>query len=277
MLCSQAIVVKRQGSTVRAAVLYCRSWTCEICRPKRQQQLIAEGIHGQPNRFLTLTIRAGDPASRNARCKQLVEAWRQLRLEIHDELLLPLRDRWKLKDGKPDTTRRAAILAAKKATPKQKRKTVEFLAVVEAQKSGEPHLHILIRSEYLPQPWISERMSDICNSPICWIEIMDGKKKIANYVAKYCGKDPHRFGSCKRYWQSRKFNLTPMSVQDNDQAEDAIVTIVETDLDTWRKQQELLGASLRSEGRWIVADLPIPTIDQFTKWVERLRPKPETG
>jgi len=254
MLCAEALIVKREGYQVSAKVLYCRSWRCPICQPQRQKQLIAQGIAGNPNRFLTLTIRATEFGSPLERCKKLIEAWRKIRLEALAELMLPEDHRWRLVEGKPDPALIKMRRQVRKATPQERRPGVEFLAVIEAQKSGEPHLHILLRSDFIPQSWIAARMGNLVNSPICWIVLIDGKKKLANYVAKYCGKDPHRFGACKRYWQSKNYNLDPLSLQDEEPESEAIFSIVKTTLDDWMHQQERLGASLRSEGKWIHAD-----------------------
>ena len=50
-------------------------------------------------------------------------------------------------------------------------------------------------------------MRDLIGSPIVWVEAVTHHGKAARYIAKYCGKAPHRFGTCKRYWHSGKYNL----------------------------------------------------------------------
>jgi len=220
MLCSEALVVKRTGLQVAARILYCRSWQCEMCRPQRSKQLVAQAIRGKANKFLTLTVSAASGPNPIARCKALIGAWRKMRRALEEQFDIP---------------------------------RIEFMAVVEAQKSGEPHLHILMRSPYIEQRWISEFMAVEIGAPICWIEEVGDKKKLANYVAKYCGKDPHRFGTCKRYWQSRGWDLDPKSLQDEAPIMDEIKSVVETDLDTWATGQIALGATLTFEGKWVVA------------------------
>lgn len=169
MLCSQAKIVKYGQGMTSAKLLKCRSWQCEICRPDRAKQLVAMAIKGQAKIFITLTVRRGDPETVNERCKELIAAWRKVR---------------------------------SRACKKYGYKSIPFLAVVEAQKSGEPHLHIIARVPWIEQAWLSQQMHQLINSPICWIETVQSRRKLANYVAKYCGKDPHKFGTCKRYWTS---------------------------------------------------------------------------
>jgi len=220
MLCSEALVVKRHGDEVAARILYCRSWQCEMCRPARAKQLVAQAIAGKANKFLTLTVSKKSGPDPVARCKALVNAWRQLRRRLEE------------REGFP---------------------RIEFMAVVEAQKSGEPHLHILMRSPYIEQKWISAFMAKAIGAPICWIEEVGDKKKLANYVAKYCGKDPHRFGTCKRYWCSKGWNLEPRSLQDQEPLIIEVKSIVETDLQSWAESQIKMGATITFERNWVVA------------------------
>jgi len=220
MLCSEALVVKRSGDQVAARILYCRSWRCEMCRPVRSKQLVAQAIRGKANKFLTLTVSAASGPNPIARCKALIGAWRKMRRALEEQFQIP---------------------------------RLEFMAVVEAQKSGEPHLHILMRAPYIEQRWISEFMAVEIGAPICWIEEVGDKKKLANYVAKYCGKDPHRFGTCKRYWQSKAWDLEPQTLQAEQPIMDEIKSVVEVDLDTWAAGQVALGAHITFEGKWVVA------------------------
>jgi len=155
---------------VVAVALRCRAWTCPECQPVRKAQLIAECHRGAPNTFLTLTLRRIPGRSPNQAAKALARAWRLLRLRI-------MRHR--------------------------SFKKLPFAAVMEAHQSGYPHLHILLRSVWLDQKWLSAQMADIADSPVVSIQRIDHKAKIAGYVAKYAGKAAHKFGTAKRYWFSR--------------------------------------------------------------------------
>jgi len=209
MYCSQASIVKTAENYSAAKILYCRSWQCEICRPNRARQLIAQAIKGKANKFITLTVvdaTAPDPVER---CRILVAAWRRIRAEIAANLSLATKLRW-LDPASPEGKAVAPLLRkAMRDRAVMRRHAVEFLAVVEAQKNGNPHLHIMARAPYVPQAWLSLRQEALTKARICWIEEVAETRKLANYVAKYCGKDPQRFGTCKRYWQSTRWNLSP--------------------------------------------------------------------
>lgn len=86
-------------------------------------------------------------------------------------------------------------------------KSIEYLVVTEATKRGEPHLHILLRSPYLPHDMLSAAMAELISAPIVDIRKITGRKEIAAYVAKYIAKAPEQFGTAKRYWSSRAWDL----------------------------------------------------------------------
>lgn len=130
--------------------------------------------------FITLTVnpKVGSGPSDRARC--LMDAWRRCR--------------------------RAAIR-------RFNLKSLSFLAVFERTKKGEPHLHLLCRSGYIPQRWLSEFMQTALNSPIVDIRRIRSKRQAINYVAKYVGKDPHQFEGLKRYWRSQDYVVCPEDIE----------------------------------------------------------------
>ena len=173
MICTEWCIVNHQEDSLHAITLYCRSWQCEVCAPKRKRQLIARGKAGNPNTFITLTVNptvGADPAERAAR---LADAWRVIR---------------------------------RRAIRKYGYADIPFLAVFERTKAGEPHLHILARCRWLDQRWLSDQMRDLMAAPVVDIRRVHGRRAAMNYVTKYLGKDPHRFGTTKRYWASRSYN-----------------------------------------------------------------------
>ena len=172
MLCGQASAVKRLGDQIVAVSLPCRSWQCQDCAPKRRAQLIAIACAGDPNRLITLTVSPKIGTSPNERAKLLARAWRLVVARAQRQLHIP---------------------------------HLDYLAVCEATKRGEPHLHILVRSGFIPQRWLSAQMREILDSPIVDIRKVSNGRLAAAYVSKYIGKDPQRFGTCKRYWQTKKW------------------------------------------------------------------------
>ena len=169
MLCSEAVLVNLGLDEGRCVTLKCRSWSCEICQPDRKRQLMALAFRGKPNTFITLTVNPGYLHSPEARARALVDAWRNV---------------------------------ARRAKRKYGYKTIPYLAVFEATKKGEPHLHILCRVKWIDQAWLSEQMRQEIDAPIVDIRRVRERSKLANYVAKYVGKDPHRFEGTKRYWRT---------------------------------------------------------------------------
>jgi hypothetical protein len=176
MICGEGSIVNQDGSSGIAITLRCRAWTCQHCRRDRKRQLINLAVAGQPNRLITLTVSPALLISPAARAKALANAWRLV------------------------------VKRAKRAFGWDK---LDYLAVFEATKRGEPHLHILARCGYIPQAWLSHQMKALIGSPIVDIRAVKNPKHAAIYVAKYIGKAPHRFATCKRYWHTKEWDTTP--------------------------------------------------------------------
>lgn len=142
----------------------------------RRRKLIADGIAGQPNRFITLTVNPhwyDSPAERGA---MLAKAWRDYVREYRR--LHPNRE-------------------------------LQYLAVLELTKRGEPHLHIVTRSGWIGQRELSAHMLKAMGAPIVDIRQVRGQKEVANYVAKYISKRNIKLGTLKRYWSSQNYILAP--------------------------------------------------------------------
>jgi hypothetical protein len=172
--CHERIAVKSSPDEKLAISLPCRAWTCDRCAPVRKKQLMAEGMGGAPNTFLTLTCRVRPGESPELWAPRLARAWRLLRLRF-----------MRLK----------------------KMKKLPFLAVMEKTENGWPHLHIQMRNLWMDQEWISDQMLEMLDSPVVWIERIDNKAKIAGYCSKYAGKAAAKYRRAKRYWKSRDYDI----------------------------------------------------------------------
>lgn len=135
--------------------LRCKTWKCPRCGPKKARQ-IRRGIREvatQRNlcRFLTLTLNHScapeDSISKVRRC------WNMFR----------------------------TYLARRHQT------SVSFIAVVELQKSGHAHLHVLI-DRYIEQPWIKEAWQAVGGGQIVDIRHVD-VHRIGPYMTKYLTKE----------------------------------------------------------------------------------------
>jgi len=168
-LCREWTLVKYLPGVRQARPMFCRSWTCEECAPRRRAQLMAKAAAGEPTRFITLTINPRVGTDPDDRLRILANAWR-------------------------NTVKRMRRLLPKEP--------INYLCVVEATKAGEPHLHILFRGPYINQRWLSDAMSELADSPIVDIRRIRSRKEVIAYVAKYVTKEPHHFGTSKRYWST---------------------------------------------------------------------------
>lgn len=180
-ICREWTLVKSAPTSRHAKPLYCRSWNCDVCRPKRKSQLLALASSGNPTRFLTLTVNPATGTDAESRLKLLTHAWKVLVKRL----------------------RRAYGNDA-----------INYLAVVEQTKRGEPHLHILLRSPYIPQAVISEAMRELIDAPIVDIRLIRSQQEVVRYVAKYITKAPTQFGKNKRYWQSTAYELDKLVTSD---------------------------------------------------------------
>lgn len=158
----------------------CKCWDCEDCRPARVARLKFEAKLGHPTLFITLTSRLRTNQTPARAAVLLAWAWRTVRAEY-------------LRANGP--------------------RSLDFLAVFEDTKRGWPHLHIVARCKWIDQKWLSKRMGELIGSPVVWINRIKSRRKIANYVAKYIGKNPHRFEGTKRYWRSLHY-LDPVDLED---------------------------------------------------------------
>lgn len=156
----------------RAITLWCRSWQCADCAPFRVATLKRMATDGNPTTFITLTVNPQRGQSPTERAQQLSDAWK---------------------------------IVVKRARRKWTKAPLEYLAVFEETKKGEPHLHILARAPYIPQRWLSEQMSELIDAPVVDIRAVGKVANAARYVAKYVGKGPKAFASLKRYWQSKGY------------------------------------------------------------------------
>lgn len=206
--CGSQTFVKRHAEVREASVLRCRAWTCDDCAPCRRAQLIAQAHRGQANTFITLTCRKVEGLSPEEAAARLANAWRiihkrALREAARNPDKVPFPggewpdDRYGVKPGFP--------------IPRQVRlhdDRLEYLVVVEAHVSGMPHLHILCRSAWIGQQWLSMQMLDLLDSPVVFVQRVSARSQVNAYIAKYCGKCAHKFGNTKRYWESKGYQLT---------------------------------------------------------------------
>lgn len=206
--CGERTIVKSRGDHICATTLKCRSWTCAECIDGRKAQLIAQAHRGRANTFITLTVRRSDYADPSMAAQALAHAWRiivkrAVREASRDVSRNPYPfganegAHWDL-DGKTHWPRQVRF----------KGENLQYLAIIEAHKSGWPHLHILARSEWIAQDWLAEQTKQLLGAHRVDVQRIFKRAQVNAYVAKYCGKCTHKFGTTKRYWQTKAYQLT---------------------------------------------------------------------
>ena len=173
-VCGGWSLVKTQTPVTRAITLWGRSWQCADCAPFRIAALKRFGRDGHPTTFLTLTVNPRHGQSPEQRAQELSDAWK---------------------------------IVVKRARRKFTKAPLEYFAIFEATKKGEPHLHILLRAPFIPQRWLSQAMDELIEAPIVDIRRVGSAKNAASYVAKYVGKGPKPFAALKRYWSSKGYQI----------------------------------------------------------------------
>jgi len=150
----------------------CWAWSCEECAPIRQRVLVAQLHCGEPTKFLTLTCRWTDGQDPIETCTRLMAAW--------NKLLKRLR---RFHDGHE----------------------VEAFWVLEATKRGAPHLHIALRMPFTHWQIIRAMWVELTGWHSTDIRTMRDFKERVYYLTKYMGKEPHKFGTHKRYGRTKRY------------------------------------------------------------------------
>lgn len=150
------------------ARLGCKRWTCDYCGPRKARRfrraIIDKAVEKKLNRFLTLTLNptACSPQDSPA---YINACWHKFRTYL------------KRRHGN----------------------RVSFIKVIELQKSGYAHLHILV-DRYIEQEWISRAWQAVGGGKIVHITMVD-IHRIAPYLSKYLTKS--FTGGCFRKRQRR--------------------------------------------------------------------------
>lgn len=214
-VCGGWSLVSHEEHGARAITMFCRSWQCDDCRPFRLSALKHQATDGNPTTFLTLTVNPATGQSPEDRARELVSA-----LKV---MIKRARRRWK-------------------------KAPVEYLAVFEETKRGEPHLHLLMRAPFIPQKWLSRTMDELIKAPVVDIRRVGSMRGVARYVAKYVAKGPRSFGTLKRYWSTPNYaprTKTPALAPQQQRASWAIVREPLWWLfDCWTKR-------LSASGEWV--------------------------
>jgi len=169
----------------------CKSWRCEECGPRRARRFRHQvGVWAEKhrlNKFVTVTLdpkkMGSDPYAYLSRC------WHKFGIYLARRF------------GK---------------------KKVSYIWMMELQRNGNPHLHILV-NRYLPQKWLSRTWDAIGGGKIVDVRFVD-IQRIRPYLAKYLNKAWHQMAipaKKRRYSTSRDIRLSeaPEDGQEDEQEE----------------------------------------------------------
>ncbi|MDO9694399.1 MAG: hypothetical protein Q7W56_06680 [Candidatus Latescibacteria bacterium] len=137
--------------------IYCKTWGCSYCGPIRAwslcQNIAKCAEQHKLDRLMTLTLDPSKVGNQNP-YKLIRGTWAKFRVVIR----------------------------------RHTGQKVSFIEVLELQKNGMPHLHVLI-SHYLDQKWISNRWQRLGGGRIVHIERVVELDRVGYYLGKYLSKD----------------------------------------------------------------------------------------
>ena len=165
------------GHVIRFARLGCKRWTCPRCGPKRALQLrfaiAKKATELKLTRFMTLTL-DHKTCTPDESVKYIRSCWNKFRTYL------------KRKHGQ----------------------SITFIAILEPQKSGHAHLHLLV-DRYIDQKWISDKWRAGGGGHRVDIRQVD-VHRVSAYLSHYITKElllSNYFTKYRRYTTSRDIRL----------------------------------------------------------------------
>lgn len=154
--CPRAQTLEAYSSLFKCTVwipLPCKQWRCPFCANIKVNTLARKCEAANPNRLLTLTV---DPSL------------------------------WTTPRDAFDGTRRQVSELIKKLRPRFGE--VEYLRVTELTRGGWPHYHMLLRSQFLPQPVVKSLWTELTGAQIVDLRKVHNKFQTFKYLVKYLTK-----------------------------------------------------------------------------------------
>lgn len=170
----------RDGELWGYSRIPCKCWDCDYCGPKKvaelRHRISVTARELGLKRFLTLTLDPEKVGEGEDLVWYIREVWRKFRVYLKRRL----------------------------------GRSVSFISVLEAHKSGRLHLHVLL-DQYVEQRWISEAWDRLGGGRIVFIKRVDDLSGVGWYLGKYLTKDMRLVGGSgtRRYSTSRNIRLMP--------------------------------------------------------------------
>lgn len=153
--------------------LGCRNWSCPECGPRRRHQLIGRITRAAPTKFITLSCRH--------------ELGPQPQLETITQAFPKLI-----------------------ATIRKHNGPIEYLRALEYCADGYPHFHMLARTKFIEQRFLSEHWQRLSGAPV--VDIRKAHGRSTRYIAKYLSKS-----TGGREWNRQTFAVSRHFWTDNPQ------------------------------------------------------------
>jgi hypothetical protein len=171
----------------------CKRWTCDVCGPRKKNDLAKRIKAAKPQRFLTLTVKNPN-ATKDPN-------------ELLDGDTDPA--------GSPTTPRDAFDQTRRKVSElfrhfRKNGRPQEYVRILEQTKRGWPHYHFLMRG---PKPWpvaeITAKWKQLTGSYIVDIQFVGKDAQSTTYVTKYLQKadsvtfTPRRVSASRNFFEKR--------------------------------------------------------------------------
>jgi len=148
----------------------CKQWTCRFCGEQKAKKLAATASTAKPNKLITLTVRPS----------------------LHETPRHAF-----------DTT--APCVSRLITRIRRVHGTCEYVRILETTKIGWPHYHLVARSVFIPQSWLSDEWNKLTGAPIVDLRAIQQTREVYWYVMKYLGKQRHCPWTDRRVTMSRGF------------------------------------------------------------------------
>lgn len=224
----------------RFAPIRCRRWSCSYCRHVNLKKLIRRIKLGNPTKLLTLTSwpRPGETAA-----------------EVYDR-------------HRPQIRRLIQLI---------RRTGVSFEACIICEQTvkGMPHWHLVCKTHYLPQKWLSDTWLSLTGSRVVDIRSIKNPRHAACYVAKYVVKNA---GHNRPAWMKRTVGWTVGYPRlPKWKPPDGWVHTVELDSpDTWAERYRREGADVYDLDQGYIS-FPAGTVPRTLALQPWTRPPPTAG
>lgn len=162
-------------------VVPCKRWGCHTCAHQKIRRIALDVHAAAPNRLLTLTV---DP-------------------KFYDNPELA----WLSTRDKPAELFRAL---------RRKKISLEYMKVTEVTKSGYPHYHCLLRSDFIPQKVAKSLWSNLTGATIVDIRQVTNQFNAVSYLVKYLTKLHRPDWTERALAYSRGFFPAPLTQTDHE-------------------------------------------------------------